>query len=44
MAKKPKNNVCGCTGHPLDTGDPNTVLFRGQQWNAICALRETVRL
>ncbi len=44
MAKKSKNTNCGCTGHPLDPNDPNTVLFRGQQWNAICALKETVRL
>lgn len=45
MSKKPKiSPICGCTCHELDSSDPNTVVFRGQQWNAICALKETVRL
>lgn len=43
MSKK-TDNICGCTGHSLELNDPNTVLFRGQKWNAICALKETVRL
>ncbi len=36
--------TCGCDCHELEPHDPNIVTLNGKQWNAICALRENLRL
>ncbi len=39
-----EENFCGCTCHPLDPEDTNIIVMNGQKWNAVCALKESVRL